>query len=534
MNKRTKKRVGAWIAFTVVTLIVLCLIFMLPSVIRNAKEKKAQKLEEERLAELRLQKEEERQFQLTVDEDNLLNESYEAVILSMQGATGWNTSLITDYIGLPCVKAEARLKTAEEFFSMWDNVVLSGNPISYALFIVDPYVLLNDEGDYEIENIFTAYPDVLFRVILTTPTKDVWVKDSEISITNEDGEVIQTIRSMEDTYVEMLQRLVHYENVSLSCYSGENWLAENESAYIDPEEWDIEPSVCPELFLYQYMGTWAVTKDTLPFYEKKLHAMKEPARTDYAMLTDCDVLYIGDSIFELEEGPFSIPSVVSNVCGGTYYNLSKGGITAAPVDTDESNVTLNDLLDCFLGGETPNPDWNVFARYLAEYNQIEHLETRTFIFTDVCCNDYFSAVPLGDTSNIYTFKGALKKELLTLQSCLPNATIIYLLPYNVDLYYHGTYKTEEGYDLSDYRAAVKEVCDELTIPYLDLSKTSGINGYSSQLMLKDGAHPTAKGARACGEAVANYLTENAESFGLEVYYPEEPKKGFFSFLWFLQ
>ncbi len=66
----------------------------------------------------------------------------------------------------------------------------------------------------------------------------------------------------------------------------------------------------------------------------------------------------------------------------------------------------------------------------------------------------------------------------------------------------------EGLELLDYINAVREVASLYSIPVIDLWNNSGIQAQNLEIMnlyLRDGLHPTQKGAKRIAERISAFL-----------------------------
>ncbi len=124
-------------------------------------------------------------------------------------------------------------------------------------------------------------------------------------------------------------------------------------------------------------------------------------------------------------------------------------------------------------------------------------------------NDYAreNPTPLGDMTSTdeHTFYGALKALYNKVILAHPEATVVAITPLHRRA--EKNYGLE-GLELLDYVNAVREVASWYSIPVIDLWNTSGIQAQNQEIMdlyLRDGLHPTQRGAERIAERIYAFL-----------------------------
>lgn len=126
-------------------------------------------------------------------------------------------------------------------------------------------------------------------------------------------------------------------------------------------------------------------------------------------------------------------------------------------------------------------------------------------------NDFGTNCPLGDLSypfDEYTFKGALASTILKIQNRLTsnNAYIVVLTTANTRGKGTDNATSHEvnsiGLTHDDYAKACKEVAEFMSVPYIDVYGTSGINIFNRSKYVQDNVHPNELGFKKIGQCVS--------------------------------
>ena len=124
-------------------------------------------------------------------------------------------------------------------------------------------------------------------------------------------------------------------------------------------------------------------------------------------------------------------------------------------------------------------------------------------------NDMGSDVPLGDLTYPFdetTFKGAVAATVVKLQKKAPGAVVVLASPLSgrgVDSGEESSLpanRDEEAFAVNglgltteDYRDAMEEVARTLSIPFIDVYGTTGINQWNRSQYIRDVVHPSERG-----------------------------------------
>lgn len=134
-------------------------------------------------------------------------------------------------------------------------------------------------------------------------------------------------------------------------------------------------------------------------------------------------------------------------------------------------------------------------------------------------NDFISAVPLGEKGNTSntTFYGALKNLIEGLLTKYPSKKIGFICTTPINhtddtLQYCYDETNIEGHKLVDYCDAIIDICNDYSIPVLDLYRNSGFNQFNINIMtsnvsqtVPDGLHPSKLGMQFVKKQILDFL-----------------------------
>lgn len=127
--------------------------------------------------------------------------------------------------------------------------------------------------------------------------------------------------------------------------------------------------------------------------------------------------------------------------------------------------------------------------------------------------------PIGDLSYPFdetTFMGAVASTVVKIQEHAPGATIVLMSPLSgrgpedeEEMYKNQTqpFVNDIGLTVQDYAKAMREVAEYLSIPYIDLFETTGINEFNRTQYIRDIVHPNAEGGKAMARVIIGALKE---------------------------
>ena len=131
------------------------------------------------------------------------------------------------------------------------------------------------------------------------------------------------------------------------------------------------------------------------------------------------------------------------------------------------------------------------------------------------------SAPPGDLSYPFaetTFMGAVGSTVVKMQEHCPDATIVLASPFSGRGYEEEGQTQEEmrqnqtepvyndlGLTTLDYAKAIEEVAEYLSIPYIDVFESCGVNQFNRYEYVEDLVHPTREGGKAIAEVVIGAL-----------------------------
>ena len=198
----------------------------------------------------------------------------------------------------------------------------------------------------------------------------------------------------------------------------------------------------------------------------------------------------GDKYWEVLEDLMGFSQVTGMGVGGSCFSVTSDyGTNNQPLINRYQNIPEADLIQIFMG-----------------------------------TNDYGHGTPLGsieDTTDV-SFYGALNVILPALQQKYPNSRIVVCTPLhrygrnasaNVLTYDYLPHPVT-GKTLADYVNAMKEVCERLSIPVIDLFNISGINPTLEvvrEMYMPDGLHPNTAGHKQ----IANIMKYHLDLYAID-------------------
>ncbi len=131
------------------------------------------------------------------------------------------------------------------------------------------------------------------------------------------------------------------------------------------------------------------------------------------------------------------------------------------------------------------------------------------------------SAPLGDLSYPFdetTFKGAVASTVVKLQERAPKALIVLASPLSgrgpetEDKKEQTANRTEPEYNhlgltTQDYADAIREVAEYLSIPYIDVFGSTGINSFNRNQYIGDIVHPNEEGQKAMARVMIGALDD---------------------------
>jgi lysophospholipase L1-like esterase len=197
-------------------------------------------------------------------------------------------------------------------------------------------------------------------------------------------------------------------------------------------------------------------------------AVDSPA--DHPDLTDCELVFFGDSVMGNYHDFASIPGVVHALTGATVHNLAIGG-SSATRNSDDDNSFPNVVQD-FLDHNTEELSGDKKLCFLINYG----------------LNDYFGGFSIDDYQN------GLRTGIRALRESYPDARIIVISSNYILSFEKGMARTgDEENVLEDYIAAAEETAAAENVDFLNINDALQWNENNAAKYLVDSIHPNEEG-----------------------------------------
>lgn len=404
------------------------------------------------------------------DLGRLQQESYQGIFLSMSAPEAFPEDIYPTYMGYDVVRGSHRIASFSDLSDYLETAFSSGNDVTHVFLVLDPLSLWNGSLhsdarfsaslDEDLLSYVDTYAGAEFTVIFSAPSLEYWQA-------HVNGDL--------DTYCNVFRVLASplsaRENVTL-CFPGqEEWLISNPDAYDTPTELTAEAARSVMLLVLsgslQYRS--AENDNSLDhFYTLVQDAMNSP--TDYPDLSDCELVFFGDSVMGNYHDFASIPGVIHALTGATVHNLAIGG-SSATRSTDDDNSFPNVVQD-FLDHNTEELSGDKKLYFLINYG----------------LNDYFGGFPIDDYQN------GLRTGIRVLQESYPDARIMvissnYILSFEKGMARIG----DEGNVLEDYIAAAEETAAAENVDFLNINDALQWDEHNAAEYLVDSIHPNEEG-----------------------------------------
>lgn len=442
------------------------------------------------------------------DIHRLKTESYDAVFLSMYPITFYQEEDFTTYRAITTVKLSTQTQKLKDLNQFLNTAASSGNPLSTIYLGIDPFQLWKDAGKKEdifirslqthLVSLMQSQPETQFELLLSYPSLSYWEKHNQ--------ELEQTITAMQ----VLLTLFSSVENAAVYYFGSEEWLIANPGNYV--EEFDTNEAVSRTIMLNtDQEHPYLLTLDNAEAHFTQLRALVHKTHTaenSYPDWSGWDIVFFGDSIIGNFSDSMSIPDVISNLTGAQSYNLGYGGNSAAM--QSEILISLPGITQAFIQEDlSALPEDTQVAHGMKSYLERPDSDNKICFVINYGLNDYFSGLPVSsiDPYDIYTYSGAVRSAVKTLQEAYPDAPILLLAPSFTTYFSYGMDKTSEvGGQLTDYVDAIVSLSQEWKLPCLNSYTELGITPENELEFLGDGCHPNEAGRFLMGNKIIERLS----------------------------
>lgn len=404
------------------------------------------------------------------DLGRLQQESYQGIFLSMSAPEAFPEDIYPTYMGYDVVRSSHRIASFSDLSDYLETAFSSGNDVTHVFLVLDPLSLWNGSLhsdarfsaslDEDLLSYVDTYAGAEFTVIFSAPSLEYWQAHANKDL---------------DTYCNVFRVLASplsaRENVVLRFPGQEEWLISNPDAYDTPTELTAEAARSVMLLMLsgslQYRATESYNSLD-HFCTLVQDAMNSPA--DYPDLSDCELVFFGDSVMGNYHDFASIPGVVHALTGATVHNLAIGG-SSATRSTDDDNSFPNVVQD-FLDHNTEELSGDKKLCFLINYG----------------LNDYFGGFPIDDYQN------GLRTGIRALRESYPDARIMvissnYILSFEKGMARIG----DEENVLEDYIAAAEETAAAENVDFLNINDALQWDEHNAAEYLVDSIHPNEEG-----------------------------------------
>ncbi len=450
---------------------------------------------------------EERLFKEAVDV--LETEQYQSVFLSMYDISTFSQEDFTTYRGLPTLKLDYCLESADHVNDALEIAFSSGNTITNIYLGLDPLTLYHSKGNdiSKVQGVFEsgwfsyadAHPEITFEIMLPFYSMDYWLSLEE-----------SELQAALILYQQLTGILTARSNIIVYFAGGQEWLINNPGNYVS--ELTTNSLVSQKLFLLTFCDHKLTVNgsniaEAVQQLAAQIKSCKESPVT-YPDLTKWDIVFLGDSIVGNYNGSFSIPGVINGLSNAKVFNCALGGTAAAEGASGAS--CFPKMATEFVNGTTTGIN-NNFEIGVQEYLSADHSGQNLCFIINYGLNDYFSGAISQNPEDAYdvsTYAGAMRTGIATLREKYPNATYVIMGPGRVTAFNDGTDITgTEGLQLADYYQLANVLSEELGTYYLDLTHDFPENGDSLSTILADGCHYNEYGRYLVGVEIITLFSE---------------------------
>lgn len=441
--------------------------------------------------------------------DVLSMEDYQSVFLSMYDISNFNKEDFADYRGVPTLKLDISLESAEDVNKALDAVFSSGNQITNVYLGLDPLALWHS-GKNDIDNVQKTFesgwfsyadanPEITFEILFPFQSMDYW-------LSLEEGELQASLI----LYQQLASILTSRSNITVYYAGGQEWLINNPANYVN--SYAANELVSQKIFLLTFCDhalqiTGRNAAEMMQQLSDQIAAHKENPPV-YPDLSQWDIVFMGDSIIGNYNGSISVPGVVSGLSGASVFNCAQGGVSAA--EPEPGMMCFPKMAEDFVTGTVSDSETS-FGEGLQEYLSADHTDKKLCFIINFGLNDYFGGhAPENpdDKNDISTYAGAMRTGIAALKEKYPDATYVIVGPGQATYFSNGTeLMSESGGQLKDYYQLSVSLSKELNIPYLDLYQQFPEGDTDLTDVLADGCHYNEYGRYCLGIKIVKFMAD---------------------------
>lgn len=314
-----------------------------------------------------------------------------------------------------------------------------------------------------------GHPEISFEIILSSPSLAHWLELSE-----------PKTETAIYAYQRLITSLSGHQNIQMFFAGDQYWLIANPDNYTE-DLFVTNEVISQKLFLYTFCdGKYQISDANAGTVLSSLQEIIQRERTTptrYPDLSDCNIVYFGDSILDYVVGSHSVSGYVSGFSGAGALDCSIGGTPAT--------VAFPEIVSRFLAGEEDIAHGN-----LSIQETLSSDKTLVFVL-NYGLNDYFDRLPVdGDSPyDVNSYTGALRYGIAELKTAFPDCIILLMAPTFTNMPPLETESVNEtAAPLTDYVNASISVADEMDVYSLDNYHTLGLDEDTLELYTADHIH----------------------------------------------
>lgn len=230
------------------------------------------------------------------------------------------------------------------------------------------------------------------------------------------------------------------------------------------------------------------------------------------LLAEQKIVCFGDSIWGLVNDETGIAAGVEKMSGATVYNYAMPGTTASNVEkTSEDNIMQWNLCQIVEGLRGEN------KTFMQEFEKMDiSLTDADYLILAYGLNDYFQGIPSEseDTSDIYTYEGALCHAVEFFQEKYPDVQIVLIGQTYCQFYSYGIVEDDSdtcsfgGGVGTDYVDTVQKIAQKYDLIFINMYREIPMNEWNGILYLEDATHLNQKGRLEYAKVVSETLMED--------------------------
>lgn len=401
--------------------------------------------------------------------------TYDSFFVSMHSLKTHSAEDFLTYRGADTIITSYSPRNLRELSSYLDTALASGNRLSSVFLSLDPAILWSscrkNEAvfDKQLSAFLLSYsdnhPEITFEITLSSPSLSHWLELSE----DKTGTAIYAYR-------RFISDLSGHQNVKMFFAGDQYWLIANPGNYTE-DPFVTNEVISQKLFLYNFCdGKFQISDanaDTVLSSLQELIQKERVTPTRYPDLSDCNIVYFGDSILDYVVGSHSVSGCVSGFSGAGAVDCSVGGTPASGA--------FPEIISRFLAGEEAIAHGNLSIQ------EVRSSDKALVFVLNYGLNDYFSSQPIDGTSpdDVNSYTGALRHGITKLKSAFPDCIILLMAPTFTNSFPAGTTPINA---LTDYVDAAISVASEMDVYCLDNYHTLGLDQSTLELYTADGVH----------------------------------------------